>query len=161
MTPMNNEVIASDSPTFNFHALLADFDFRLVLDSPNGEYRFEYFTVLSKPDTEQEVKIRKYRLHDKMRGTVTLDPWDGYNLETQARILQGLIEWSHYRLIIITGWKVTCSVCGHLMDGKPWQIPPTVCTSKNHPRCNNKIKKNLVEEVSLPSAADWATKSHI
>jgi hypothetical protein len=134
-----------NTPAFNFRELLEDLDVKLLLDSPNGEYRFEYFTVLSKNrDTGQDVKVRKYRVLDQIRGTITPDPWDAYNLESQARILPGLISWSDYRLTVITGWKIACPACGYIMKGKPWKIPPKTCSSKASPKCNERLDHDHV-----------------
>lgn len=127
----------------NFRLLLENLDLKLILDSPDGAYRFEYFTALSKNrDDNCEVKTRKYRLIDLVRGTVTPDPWDAFNLETQARLLPGLINWSRYQLTIVTGWKVKCPACGEVTVGKHWKSPPKACASTN---CDGKFERGLVE----------------
>jgi hypothetical protein len=126
---------------YDFRTLLANLDLKLVLDSPDGDYRFEYFTALSKDrEANREVKTRKYRLLDLARGTVTPDPWDAFNLETQARILPGLINWGRYRLTVVTGWKVKCPACGAVMVGAHWKSPPKTCVSNATGKCDEKIQ---------------------
>jgi hypothetical protein len=134
--------------------LLENHELKLVLDSPDDDYRFEYFTTFKKDrETGTPVFTRKYRLLDLVRGTVTPDPWDAYDIDVQARILTRLINSSHYRIIkVIEGWRATCPSCGHIMNGKIWTSFPKVCTAKASPKCRSKIERHLVEELLFASA---------
>lgn len=132
----------------NIREMLENCDLMLVLDSPNGDYRFEYSASPAKDrETGTTVLIRKYRLLDLVRGTITAEPWDAYNIDAQARILTNLIGLSLYRLKVIAGWYVKCQSCGHAMNWKIWKLPPKRCTAKTSPRCRSKIEGHMIEEI--------------
>lgn len=148
---MSSDYLAGPFTSSHFRELLDDFDAKLILDSPNEEYRFEYYTVCVKDaENPQGIKIRKYRLLDRVRGTVTPEPWDAFDVERHAEILRGLTAWSEYRLKVSRGWEVTCTSCGHLMTGKTWQVAPKTCASKNRPKCKQPVKD--ADVVDLYSA---------
>jgi hypothetical protein len=151
---MSTTFVDDESAFDYYRKLLENLDLKLVLDSPNNEYRFEYYTSCSKDQgTGIETKSRKYRLLDQVRGTVTPEPWDAFNIESHARILRGLTNWSQYRLTLVSGWEVQCSSCGHVMSGKAWQPLPRSCTANHHPRCKQKIDESLATDVCVPLPA--------
>lgn len=144
-----------------FRELLQNFDLKLILDSPNEEYRFEYYTVVTKETgSSVETKTRKYRLLDQARGTVTVEPWDAFNLDRHAEILRGLTSWSRYKLKVSVGWEIQCPTCATAVSGKPWEAHAKSCTSKHLVRCLQKFDDTLVSEVymrNLESAANYTS----
>ena len=133
-----------------FRELLQNFDLKLILDSPNEEYRFEYYTVVTKETgSSVETKTRKYRLLDQARGTVTVEPWDAFNLDRHAEILRGLTSWSRYKLKVSVGWEIQCPTCNGVVSGKPWESRAKSCSSKHLVRCLQKFDDTLVSEVYL------------
>lgn len=61
--------------------LLENLELKIVLDSPDDDYRFEYFTTSIKDRETGEPRLtRTYRLLDLIRGGVTPEPWDTYDL---------------------------------------------------------------------------------
>ncbi len=121
--------------------LLQNHELKVVLDSPEGDYRFEYYT--------SPRHIRTYRLIDLIRGGITQEPWDSYDLTKQAILVTNLIELGDYRISkVVIGWTVKCPACGHVMRGKIWESVPTICAGKGPPKCRRKISDdNIVEEV--------------
>ena len=56
--------------------LLENLELKIVLDSPDDDYRFEYFTTSIKDRQTGEPQLtRTYRLLDLIRGGVTPEPW--------------------------------------------------------------------------------------
>ncbi|MFM0236185.1 hypothetical protein [Paraburkholderia sediminicola] len=134
--------------------LLENIDLKIVLDSPNNDYRVEYSTTSIKDRlTGQSRQIRTYRLLDLLRGGVTLEPWDAYDLDKQAALIAGLIGFSQYRMTNVScGWEVTCTACGHIMRGKIWKSGPRTCRAKIPRKCLAPIDASSVAEV--PFRAD-------
>lgn len=145
---MSTDYIQTNFTADYFRELLANHDLKLILDSPNDEFRFEYYTVAVKGSGSAiETKVRKYRLLDLARGTITVEPWDAFNLERHADILRGLTSWSRYKLKVSEGWKIQCPSCNGVISGKSWQVPPKSCASKHLGRCLQKFDDTLVSEV--------------
>ncbi len=136
-------------------AYLKNHELMLVLDSPNQDYRFEYYTTTIKDNETGELRyMRTYRLLDLVRGGVTQEPWDSYNLEKQANLVTGLIEFSHYKLSkIVAGWRIKCPSCGYLILGKNWEPLPKKCTAPSSPKCRQQFENNeIVEEILVDQA---------
>jgi len=130
--------------------LLQNHELKVILDSREGDYRFEYYTTTIKdvnPNTPRH--IRTYRLIDLTRGGITQEPWDRYDLDKQTMLVINLMEFGGYRISkVVTGWTMKCPTCGHLLRGKIWESFPTTCTGKGPPRCKQKITDdNIAEEV--------------
>ena len=121
--------------------LLQNHELKVILDSPGTDYRFEYYTTSR--------HIRTYRLLDLIRGGITPEPWERYDLDKQTTLVTNLIGFGGYRISkVVTGWMVKCPACGHLMRGKIWESVPTTCAGKGPPKCRRKITDdNIVEEV--------------
>ena len=135
--------------------LLKNHELKLVLDSPDQDYRFEYDTTTIKDSKTGEVRyVRTYRLLDLVRGAVTQQPWDVFELEKQTTCVAGLLEFSRYRISkIVSGWTITCPSCGDIMRGRIWESAPKTCTAKGSPRCRQRLDDNhLVEEVLVDQA---------
>jgi hypothetical protein len=124
--------------------LLENHELFLVLDSPDNDYRFEYFTTALKDRVTGIPKLnRTYRLIDLIRGGITSEPWDIYNLEKQVVLVTNLMRFSNYRMTkIVSGWTVVCASCGSATTGKHWDS-----TAKNCPACKSKLNPELVQEL--------------
>ena len=130
--------------------LLQNHELKVILDSPRSDYRFEYYTTMVKAaGTNESRRIRTYRLLDLIRGGITPEPWDSYDLDKQTTLVANLIECGGYRISkVVTGWTVKCPACGHLMQGNIWESVPTTCGGKGPPKCRHKITdENIVEEM--------------
>lgn len=142
-----------------FRELLENHDLNIILDSPSNEYQVQYYVGYAKDHrSKNEVKIRKHRLLDKARGTVTPEPWDTFNLDGHVRIIRALIHWNRYRLTLISGWRVRCPRCSHQMTGEPWKPLPKQCTSGTRPRCKQAIEEDLVTSIVEPITNPTSTK---
>ena len=121
--------------------LLSDHDVKIVLDSPDGDYRFEYYTSATKDSkTGEQRYVRAYRLIDRLRGGVTVEPWDTYDLEKQTSFVAGLIDFGRYKLArVIAGWSVACPSCGYVMTGKHWESVPKSCAASSSPKCRQRL----------------------
>lgn len=140
----------TDAPDENsVRRLLENLDLKIVLDSPDDDYRFEYFTTSIKDRQTGEPRLtRAYRLFDLIRGGVTAEPWDTYDLEKQTTLVTNLMRFSRYRMAkIVCGWEVICSACGHTMRGKNWESPPKTCTAEFPRKCRAKIDDKCVVEI--------------
>ena len=83
----------------NIRRLLANLEMNIILDSPDNDYRFEYFTTSIKDRQTGEPRLcRTYRLLDLKRGTTTPEPWGMYDLDKQATLIINLIRFSRYRM---------------------------------------------------------------
>lgn len=138
-----------DVPTVR--CLLENRDLKIVLDSPNNDYRIEYSTKSFKDHlTGQSRQTRTYRLLDLVKGGIISEPWDAYDLDKQAMLVADLIRFSRYRLTnVFCGWEITCPVCGHIMHGKIWKSPPRKCTAQSPRRCRAPIDEKSITEVKF------------
>ncbi len=130
--------------------LLQNYELKVILDSPERDYRFEYYTTTIKDANTNEPRyIRTYRLLDLIRGSITQEPWDRYDLDKQTTLVTNLIGFGGYQVSkVVTGWTVNCPTCGHLMRGKIWESVPRTCTGKGPPKCRHKVTDdNVAEEV--------------
>jgi len=85
---MNN---VTDTHTVN--QWLKNFDLKIVLDSPEKDYRLEYFTAPIKDRiTGKNGLIRTYQLIDLVRGGITSSPWDAFNHDKQVILITNLGE---------------------------------------------------------------------
>lgn len=127
--------------------LLQDINVLLHLDSPKGDYRVEYYTSVTKnPDTGDETYTRTYRLRDLLRGNVSLEPWDKFDLHKQVDLVSNLMDLSGYQVSkAVKGWKVECPKCGSTISGKMWQTPPKTCRTNG---CKHEIDPATVVELS-------------
>ncbi|SMG36531.1 hypothetical protein [Paraburkholderia susongensis] len=125
----------------NIRKLLTNPDLKIVLDSPGNEYRFEYFTTSTKDRISGEPRLtRTYRLIDLVRGGITPEPWETYDIDKQTVTIANLIKFSGYRMTkIISGWQVTCPACGHVTRGKTWESIPKKCTALASKKCRSAI----------------------
>ena len=131
--------------------LLENLELKIVLDSPDNDYRFEYFTTSIKDRETGEPRLaRTYRLLDLTRGGITAEPWDTYDLDKQTMLVTNLMRFSRYRVTkIICGWKVICPACGHVMRGKNWESSPQTCMAEPPKKCRTRIDDNGVDEILL------------
>ena len=135
--------------------LLENIELKIVLDSPGNDYRFEYFTTFLKDRQTAEPRLtRTYQLLDLIRGGVTPEPWDAFDLDKQTTLVTNLMRVSHYRMTkIVCGWKIICPVCGHDMRGKIWESIPKICKAKNQKKCKTKIDDERIDEILLTAQA--------
>jgi hypothetical protein len=133
----------------HIRALLQDIEIKLVLDSPNKDYRFEYYTASIKDrQTDQPRLSRTYRLFDVVRGGIVSEPWDAYDLDKQTTLIAHLIKDAHYRITkVVRGWEVSCPECGHMIRGKIWQSVPKTCTESPTNKCRAAIDEKTANEV--------------
>ena len=132
--------------------LLQDQGLRVVLDSPEGDYRLEYYTTAIKDTSSGAPRhVRTYRLVDVLRGGVTQEPWDRFYLERQAALIANLIGFGGYRISrVITGWRVKCPACGHVVRGRIRDAVPANCPGKGPPKCRRGITdEDIAEEVRV------------
>lgn len=140
----------TDTPSeYAIRRLLQNLDLLIVLDSPDNDYRFEYYTSPRKDGRTGEARLaRTYRLIDLIRGAVTPEPWDTYDLDKQTTLVTNLMRFSHYRMTkVVSGWDVTCSVCGHMMHGKTWETVPKTCPNRDSNKCGAAIDEKQVVEL--------------
>ncbi len=146
----------TDAPdAHTIRCLLENLELKIVLDSPDSDYRFEYFTTAIKDRQTGEPRLtRTYRLLDLIRGGITPEPWDTYDLDKQATLVTNLIRFSRYRMTkVLCGWEVTCPVCGHIMRGKTWEPVPKTCTAKSSRKCRTTIDDARITEVLFAAHA--------
>jgi hypothetical protein len=132
----------------HIRSLLENIEVKIVLDSPKNDYRFEYFTASIKDRDTGEARLnRTYRLLDLVRGGIVSEPWDVYSLESQATVVANLIKFSQYRITkLVSGWKIVCPSCGHIVQGKIWQTMPKKCIAQ-HPKCSAAIDEQTATEL--------------
>lgn len=143
---------SSDLSEYRIRTLLKNHELKVVLDSPDKDYRFEYYTTTSKDKQTGELRyVRTYRLRDLLRRSVTEEPWDIYDLDKQTMLVTGLLEYSHYRIAkIVAGWTMKCPSCGEIMRGKIWEDAPKACTGQGSVKCRQRFDDDhLVEEILL------------
>ena len=131
--------------------LLENVELKIVVDSSDNSYRFEYLTtaILDRKTGEQRL-ARTYRLFDIARGVVTAEPWDSYDIDKQAALLTNLLGTSRYRITkIVCGWEICCPVCGNIMRGKHWESSPKRCSAELPKKCRAKISDDRVAELLL------------
>jgi len=135
--------------------LLENIELKIVLDSSDNAYRVEYFTTSIKDrQTGQSQLTRTYRLLDRVRGGITPEPWDAYDLDKQAMLITDLIRFSRYRVTkIFCGWEITCPACGHISRGKIWKAIPKICAAKSPRKCRAKIDDKSISEVLFTACA--------
>ncbi len=140
----------TDAPDLHtVRRLLENTDLKIVLDSPGNDYRIEYSTTSIK-----DRKIRTYRLLDLVRGGITPEPWDTFDLDKQATLVTNLISFSRYHITnVFCGWQVTCPACGHIMRGKIWQAVPRICAAKSPRKCRVQIDDKSISEVLFTAYA--------
>lgn len=129
--------------------LLENLELKIVLDSPDNDYRFEYFTTSIKDRQTGEPRLtRTYRLLDLIRGGVTPEPWDTYDLDKQTTLVTNLMRFSRYRMAkIVCGWEVICPACGHVMRGKNWESSPKTCMAEPPRKCRARIDDKCIVEI--------------
>jgi hypothetical protein len=140
---------------YRIRTLLKNHELKVVLDSPDKDYRFEYYTTTVKDRKTGELRyVRTYRLLDLRRGGVTQEPWDVFELEKQTTLVTGLLHYSRYQISkIVTGWMIKCPSCGQIMRGKIWEAVPTTCTAESSPKCRQRFDDDhLVEEILVDHA---------
>ena len=128
--------------------LLKDINVRLLLESPKQDFQFEYYTTSIKdPKTNKIRYTRTYRLKDLIRGNVTQEPWDKFNLDKQTGLVENLLNISEYRFVkAINGWTVKCPACGHITKGKIWENTPKTCRGA---KCKYKVKAEDIIESQI------------
>jgi hypothetical protein len=144
----------TDAPdVLTVRRLLENLELKIVLDSPNNDYRFEYFTTSIKDRQTEELRLtRTYRLLDLIRGGVTPEPWDTYDLDKQASLVTNLMRFSRYRMTkIVCGWEAICPVCGYVMSGKIWESIPKTCRNESPRKCRTRIDDEGIKEILLVS----------
>lgn len=136
-------------------ALLRNDELKVLLDSPDDDYRFEYYTTVVKDRKSGNNRhARTYRLVDLRKGGVTPEPWDVYDIEKQTRLVTNLISIGRYRISrIVAGWTVKCPSCGHVMRGKIWDSVPKTCGGHGSSKCRQRIDQTLVEEIAIDDTA--------
>jgi hypothetical protein len=128
--------------------LLENHELKVTLDSPKEDYRFEYYTT-TLPDggAGKSRWVRTYRLIDLIRGGVTQEPWDSYDLEKQTKLASGLIDLCGYKISkIVEGWTIKCPSCGQVVKGKIWDVPPKACVARDSKKCGQRFESEDVVE---------------
>ncbi len=146
----------TDTPdVYAIRRLLENTELKIVLDSPENNYRIEYFTTSVKDrGTGESHRTRTYRLLDLIRGGVTPEPWDTFDVDKQVTLVANLMRVSRYRITkVICGWEATCPVCGHNMRGKIWDSVPKSCPAQNPRKCRTTIGDESISEVLFADAA--------
>ncbi len=135
--------------TSTVRRLLENLELKIVLDSPDDDYRFEYFTTsLKDRQTGKQRLTRTYRLLDLIRGGVTPEPWDTYDLDEQTTLVTSLMRFSRYRMSkIVCGWEVICPACGHVMRGNNWESTPKTCMAEPPRKCRARIDDGCIVET--------------
>lgn len=140
----------TDAPDENaVRQLLENLELKIFLDSPGGDYRFEYFTLsIKNSQTGEPRQTRTYRLLDLVRGGVTPEPWGTYDLKKQTTLVTKLMRLNRYRMAkIVCGWEVICPACGHTIRGKNWESTPKTCTAELPRKCRARIDYKCVVEI--------------
>jgi len=129
--------------------LLENLELKIILDSPDDDYRFEYFTTSIKDRQTGEPRLtRTYRLLDLIRGGVTPEPWDTYDLDKQTTLVTNLMRFGRYCMAkIVCGWEVICPACGHVMRGKHWESTPKTCMAESPRKCRAGIDDKCIVEI--------------
>jgi hypothetical protein len=124
--------------------LLENLELKIVLDSPDDDYRFIYFTTsIMDRQKKESRRIRTYQLLDLIRGGVTPEPWDTYDLDKQTTLVTNIIRFSHYRISkVVGGHEITCPKCGHFVRLMIWESIQKKCK-----RCKFKIDDKDVKEI--------------
>jgi hypothetical protein len=135
--------------------LLENTDLKITLESPSKEYQFEYYTASNKDRITGELRFtRTYRLIDLVRGGITSEPWEAYDLESHASKVTNLVKFSGYRVTkVVNGWQALCPACGHTMRGKNWEPIPKVCVAQGPKKCRSAIIDADVTELLLAGDA--------
>jgi len=130
-------------------SLLRNDELKIVLDSPEEDYRFEYYTTILKDrQSGKDRHVRTYRLVDLRKGGVTPEPWDVYEIEKQTGLVTNLISVGRYRIVkIVAGWTIKCPSCGKLMRGKIWDSIPKTCSGHGSSKCRQELDVGLVKET--------------
>ena len=136
-------------------ALLGNHELKVVLDSPEDDYRFEYYTTIVKDRKSGNGRhVRTYRLIDLRKGGATPEPWDVYDIEKQTGLVTNLIDVGRYRISrIVAGWTIKCPSCGKVMQGKIWDAVPKTCSGHGSQKCRQKLDDSLVEEIVIDDKA--------
>jgi hypothetical protein len=135
----------------NIRELLKNRELKIILESPDKDYRFEYYTSSIKDEFGSQPRLnRVYRLVDLARGAATQSPWDDYDEDKQVNLIQNLIQFSNYQIVeVISGWQGTCSSCGNTSSWKIWEKTPDKCGQKVPQKCVGSIVASpLVYELS-------------
>ncbi|WON74167.1 hypothetical protein [Nitrosospira sp. Is2] len=135
--------------------LLENLEFKIVLESPDNDYRIEYFTTSLKDRVTRESKFtRTYHLIDQVRGGVTPEHWDTFDLEKQVDLVVNLLTHCDYRVVkVVNGWEASCPSCKKVMQGKTWQPFPKKCSVKRPRKCKMLIERSSIIETLFPAAA--------
>jgi hypothetical protein len=138
----------------NIRELLKNRELKIVLESPDKDYQFEYYTSSIKEETGGSLRLnRAYRLIDLARGAVTQNPWDNYDIDKHVNLIQNLIQFSNYKIVeVISGWQGTCLSCGNTSSWKIWEKIPDKCGQKVPRRCAGNI-------VSGPLVYEWTART--
>ncbi len=129
--------------------LLKNTDLKIILDSPENDYRLEYFTTFTKDrETGEPCLARTYRLKDLVRGGITSEPWDTFNHDKQVTLITNLINFGNYRIIkVISGLEIKCPACNQTMQIKNWEAIPKRCGANNQKKCFSSIDSSNVTEI--------------
>jgi len=86
-------VTSGQLKTEEIQQLLKDINVKLLLESPTQDYQFEYYTrTIRDPITDKIIRyIRTYKLNDLIRGNVTQEPWDTFDLDRQTGYVTNLL----------------------------------------------------------------------
>lgn len=135
--------------THTISQLLKNTDLKIILDSPENDYRLEYFTTFAKDkETGEHCLARTYRLKDLVRGGITSEPWDTFNHDRQVTLITNLINFGNYRIIkVICGLEIKCSACNQTMRIKTWESIPKRCGGRNPEKCESPIDSSNITEV--------------
>ena len=127
----------------NLRRLLADKRVKLLIESAQGDYALEYYTVRFLGDKPHQPTLTPaYRLLDLNRGSTVRNPWDESDLERQPRILGQLLRGSGYKISKVAyGWRSQCERCMHLLEGEIWEPVPAKCG-----QCGARMNSDQVSE---------------
>ena len=140
-------MVRKGGDSLNIREALEDINILLHVESPQEDYRFEYYTSAMKdPETGEQQLTRSYRLRDLQRGNASQEPWDKFDLDKQVGLVTNLLGLSGYKISKKSrGWKIKCSKCGHVMEGKIWELAPKTCRVKD---CDQKIDPEEVVDIT-------------
>jgi len=131
--------------------LLDNKKLKIIIDSPDNTYCFEYFSTISIDRwTKERRLVRTYRLIDKNSSQIISEPWDAYDLDKQTVLVNNLIALSRYQITKITGgWQATCPSCGQVTRHGHWQNPPSKChpEPKSTKKCQYLFKLTDINEI--------------
>lgn len=121
------------------------------MDSPDNNYRIEYFTTSLKDRTTGELRLtRTYHLIDLVNGGATPEHWDTFDLDKQMMLVVNLLAFSGYRIAkVVNGWEASCPSCKNIIRGKIWDSQPKACTIKSPRRCKTVIEGSSIIESLL------------